>query len=266
MTGPAIARAVVAGHDAIARALVDLDDDALRAPSLLPEWSRLTVLCHLRYGARAIDRMVRAAVNAEPALFYPEGRAQQRPGTLVPNAGESPRDVVASFVVDSAALDATLASLSDDDWARELHEPEGAVDIGTQTVEQLAALRLTEVEVHGGDLLLGNDTWSDTFVEHGLPLRFERLAHRLANQPPIDFGLEGTWLLRTLDGEAWAITLAPDRAEVRAADYDTSSDATITASRRDMLAFLLGRPLETEVVYAGDVELAAAFRKVFPGP
>ena len=127
-------------------------------------------------------------------------------------------------------------------------------------------LRLTEVEVHGGDLLLGLDKWSDTFVQEGLPLRFDRLAHRLANQPPIDFAFEGTWLLRTLEGDAWTVTLEPTRAEIRTADYDTRSDATITASRRDMLAFLLGRPLETEAVYAGDIELAASFQKAFPGP
>ena len=42
--------------------------------------------------------------------------------------------------------------------------------------------------------------------------------------------------------------------------------ASGTASRRDMLALLLGRPLETEAVYAGDIELAAAFTKAFPGP
>jgi uncharacterized protein (TIGR03083 family) len=266
MSGPAVARAIAAGHASLARVLADLDDDGLRASTLLPEWNRVTVICHLRYGARAVDRMVRSALAGAPALFYPEGRVEQRPGTLLPYPGETPRDVVASFVAHSAELDATLAGLSEEDWAVEAHEPPGTVDIGTQSVEQLAVLRLTEVEVHAGDLLLGLDKWSDTLVEHGLPLRFERLAHRLANQPPIDFSFEGTWLLRTLEGEAWTVTLEPRRAEVRAADYDTRSDATITASRRDMLAFLLGRPLEAEAVYAGDVEFAAAFTKAFPGP
>ena len=264
--GADIARAIAASQSSIARALEDVDDDGLLAPSLLPEWDRLTVICHIRYGATAIDRMVRAALAGETALFYPGGRAEQRPGTLRPSPGESPRDVVASFVECSAQLDATLAAVSEDDWAIEAHEPAGTYDIGTQTVEQLAVLRLTEVEVHAGDLLLGLDKWSPTFVEHGLPLRFERLAQRLANQPPIDFSFEGTWLLRTVEGEAWTVTLEPRRAEVRSADYDTRSDATITASRRDMLAFLLGRPLETEAVYGGDVEFAAAFRTAFPGP
>lgn len=266
MPGAAVAHALASAHGALAGALGALDDEALRAPSALPGWDRLTIVCHLRYGATAIDRLVRAALAGEPALFYPDGRVEQRPGTLRLEPGETPRGAVASLVAHSDALDATLAGLSAQDWSVEAREPAGVVDLGPQSVEQLAVLRLTEVEVHAADLTVGLDTWSDTFVHDGLLLRFERLAHRLANQPPIDFGFEGTWLLRTLDGNAWAVTIDSGRAEVRAADYDTHSDATITASRRDMLAFLLGRPLDTEAVYAGDVEFAAAFRKAFPGP
>jgi uncharacterized protein (TIGR03083 family) len=264
--GPAIVRAIAAAQADIVRVLEPLGDEGLGAPSLLPGWDRLTVICHIRYGTEAIDRMVRDTLAGRPTLFYPGGRLEQRPGTLHPQPDESPRDVVAAFAARCAELDATLATLDDDDFTREVHEPAGEFDIGTQTIEQLLTLRLTEVEVHGGDLLLGLDTWSKTFVAAGLPLRFERLASRLANQPPIDTSYQGTWLLRTTDGDAWTVTLEPKRAEVRFADYDTRSDATITASRRDMLALLLGRPLETEAVYAGDVELAAAFTKAFPGP
>ncbi|HVT77725.1 MAG TPA: maleylpyruvate isomerase family mycothiol-dependent enzyme [Acidimicrobiales bacterium] len=264
--GPAIARAIAVAQDAIAAVAQHLDDAGWYAPTLLPGWDRLTVLCHIRYGGEAIERMVRSGLAGAPTLYYPGGRLEQRPGTLHPQPGESPADVLASFVEGGARLNATLATLREDEFRVEIHEPVGSFDIGTQTVEQLLTLRLTEVEVHGGDLLLGLDTWSDTFVAAGLPLRFERLANRLANQPPIDRSYEGTWLLRTTEGDAWTVTLEPRRAEVRYADYDTRSDATITATRRDLLALLLGRPLETEAVYAGDVELAAAFTKAFPGP
>ena len=265
-SGPELVRAIAAAQQSLVRALEQLDDERLRAPTLLPGWDRLTVVCHIRYGGEAIQRMVRAGLAGEPVLFYPEGRVEHRPGTLHPRKGETPQAVVASFAAVCAELDATLATLGEDDFVIEVHEPDATFDLGTQTVEQLLTLRLTEVEVHAGDLLLGLDKWSNTFVEAGLPLRFERLATRLANQPPIDTSYEGTWLLRTTEGDAWTVTLEPRRAEVRMADYDTRSDATITASRRDMLALLLGRPLETEAVYAGDTELAAAFTKAFPGP
>ncbi len=264
--GAAIAAAIAARHDDIAKALGALSDDELLAPSRLPDWDRLTIVCHIRYGADAINRMVRAAVAGEPALFYPGGRAEQRPGTLVSAVGESPRDVAASLAANSAALDATLGELTESDWSVEFREPDGMVDIGPQTVEQLAVLRLTEVDVHAVDMDIGIEDWTDTLVACALPLRFDRLAHRLANQPPIETDYQGTWLLRTTDGDAWTVTIDGKRPLVRGADYDAGSDATITASPRDLLALLLGRPLVTEAVYAGDVALASAFTKAFPGP
>lgn len=266
MNGPAIAAAIAARQSDIVARCREMSDAELRAPSHLPGWDRLTVLCHIRYGGEAIDRMIRAALRDEPALFYPEGRLEQRPGTLLPRVGESPQDVVASFADASAELDATLAALAEDDWDTEFREPDGTLDLGPQTVEQLATLRLTEVDVHSVDLDIGIAEWSDAFVDAGLPLRFERLATRLANQPPIDFAYQGTWLLRTDEGDAWSVTLDGEYSLVRATTYDARSRATITASRRDLLALLLGRPLLTEAVYAGDTEFAAAFLEAFPGP
>src|SRR5690348_1934823 len=97
MSGSVIARAIAAGQRAITQALGNLDDAGLRAPTLLPGWDRLTVMCHLRYGAEAVNRLVRAGLAGEPALYYPEGRTEQRPGTLHPHPGESARGVVDSF-------------------------------------------------------------------------------------------------------------------------------------------------------------------------
>jgi hypothetical protein len=45
----------------ITESLRSLDDGANRSPSLLPGWSRLTVACHLRFGAEALLRMTRDA-------------------------------------------------------------------------------------------------------------------------------------------------------------------------------------------------------------
>ena len=61
------------------------------------------------------------------------------------------------------------------DWDRVLVEPGDQVDLGPQTIEQLAILRLTEVDVHAVDMNIGITRWSDTFAEVGLPLRVARL-------------------------------------------------------------------------------------------
>ena len=62
-------------------------------------------------------------------------------------------------------------------------EPDGAVDLGPQTVERLAILRLTEVEVHAVDLNIGVEDVERHVRRLGLPMRFERLALRLSNSP-----------------------------------------------------------------------------------
>src|SRR5688572_3617156 len=92
--------------------------DALRgtdllAPSELAGWSRLTIACHLRYGAEAMHRMTVETLAGQTTAYYPKGRATQRPGTLEPRPGESPMDVVESLAEASAALDEAWAALTE---------------------------------------------------------------------------------------------------------------------------------------------------------
>ena len=47
----------------IVGALLDLDEEGLTDQSELPAWSRLTIACHLRYGAEALRRMTGATLS-----------------------------------------------------------------------------------------------------------------------------------------------------------------------------------------------------------
>ena len=85
--GPAIVRAIAAAQHALVDTLEPLADDALLAPSLLPGWDRLTVMCHIRYGGDAINRMVTAGLAGEPVLFYPGGRTRAAAGHVAPAPG-----------------------------------------------------------------------------------------------------------------------------------------------------------------------------------
>ena len=128
----------------ILEALKGLDEEALLAPSELPEWSRLTIACHLRYGAEALCRMTEAALSGDPAAYYPEERDRQRPRTLVPRPGESNLAVVASLAHRSEEL-TRLWSSDEVLWDLAVVEPPDKPDLGTVDLGRLLMLRLTEV-------------------------------------------------------------------------------------------------------------------------
>lgn len=154
--------------------------------------------------------------------YYPGGRDAVRPGTLVPRGDE---DVVASLRSSSVALDGAFASVAD--WSTPIDEPEGIF----LTLAHLPVFRLTEIEVHGTDLdIPGVGPWSDVLIEHGLPLRLERLARRWPQAP-------GAWRI----GD---VVLG-----------DGSAPEVIELDDRDLFALTLGRFHHSD-----------SFAAAYPGP
>lgn len=209
----------------------------LETPSLLPGWSKLTIVCHLRYGAEAMRQMTIDATAGRPASYYPEGRAKQRPGTLVPGPGESPADVVASLRDASAALDLAWSDVLH--WPMIVREPDDNVDLGPFRLLDLPMFRLTEIEVHGTDLDIGMPDWSDALIRSGLQTRIERLARRQQLAP-------GAWRLVAEGGPLDGLE------EVVG---DGSEPEVIRASSRDLFALTLGR-----------INLSDSFAAAYPGP
>jgi maleylpyruvate isomerase len=250
----------------ITDALTPLDDASLEAPSALPGWSRLTIACHLRFGAETLTRMTAATLEGRPASFYPEGRARQRRSTLEPKDGERPADVVRSLQRDSDALQQSWDDLSAPSWDSVVVEPDDNPDLGTIAMAWLPLLRLTELEVHGGDLSLGLGDWNELFVRVALPTRLDWLNTRRSNHVAVDHDLEGSWLLSATDGPAYRVEVRGHSVDSRPADPGTGAQATIAASSRDLLALLLGRPPTEPPRLSGDVVLARRFKEAFPGP
>jgi uncharacterized protein (TIGR03083 family) len=234
-----------------------LERTDLQAPSELPGWTRLTIACHLRYGARALARMVDDALAGRPASYYPAGRDRQRPATLEPGAGESPVDVVRSLGDESAALDAALARV--DDWATPVVEPPDNPDLGTVELGRLAIARLTEVEVHGTDLGAALGPWSDVLVRAALPMRLEWLNTRRSNHRPVDEDVRAAWLLVATDLPIRR-RIEVDGPIVRStpAVDDSHVDAVVEGTGRELLALLLGR---APAGFAPD-----DFSRALPGP
>lgn len=247
-------------------ALRALDREELLAPSTLPGWSRLTIACHLRYGAGAVLRMTRDVLAGRETSYYPGGRGRVRAATLEPAPGEGVDDVLDDWQATALELDGAWSGLDDADWARRIVEPADEQDLGPVPLARLALARLTEVDVHGTDLGIGFPDWSPTLVEVALPTRLRWLVDRRTNHRPVDASVEGDWLLDAGDGRRWLVSVHGDDVAVRPATADDEADAVIRGSARDLLALLLGRPTARPLQHDLDVGLAAAFSKAFPGP
>jgi Mycothiol maleylpyruvate isomerase N-terminal domain len=251
----------------IAESLRRLGDDELHKSSQLPEWIRLTIACHLRFGAEALARMTRSALQGEPMAYYPVGREAQRPLTLVPSPGESAQGVVESLALLSDELAEEWSALDIGAWDLELVEPKHNPDLGPIPLGRLPLLRLTEVEVHGTDLGLNLDDWSELFISTVLPMRLEWLNTRRANHRAFDTQLEGSWLLVAVDGPTYRVSVdSGTKAESRPASPYAHARAVIEATSRDLLALLLGRALNAPPAIMGDIAFAEPFSRAFPGP
>jgi len=250
----------------IADRLSGLSDDELHQSSELPEWSRLTIACHLRFGAEALTRMTRSAVQGLPVAYYPEGRDVQRPRTLVPLPGESPQGVVESLARLSEELNQEWSILDPVAWGVDVVEPPEKRDLGPVPLRHLPLLRLTEVEVHGTDLGLNLGDWSEIFISTVLPMRLEWLNIRRANHRAFDTELEGSWLLVATDGPTYKVSVNGPNVESQATSPDTQARAVIEATSRDLVALLLGRTLHTPPVMMGDIAFGQSFSRALPGP
>jgi uncharacterized protein (TIGR03083 family) len=263
-----IVGAVARRTDEIVDALRRCRAHELRAPSALPDWDRLTIACHLRFGALAFERMTAAALDGRPVAYYPGGRERQRPATLLPESGESPADVVASLALASESLDRSWRRLSEEQWRLVVSEPDGQLDLGDLPLARLPILRLTEVDVHGSDLDLDLAGWSDVFVDAALPTRLDWLNTRRTNHRAVDGSVQGSWRLVATDRPIDHV-VSVDGATVSSTPTSAVVDepsATIKGSARDLVALLLGRPFREGLAYTGDESLAEAFGRAFPGP
>jgi uncharacterized protein (TIGR03083 family) len=243
-----------------------LDAAGLEAPSELPGWTRLTIVCHLRYGTHALRRMTLDALAGRETSYYPQGRARQRPATLLPAPDERPTEVLDDWQSAAVELDRTWSTLDDTQWSTDVVEPADNPDLGTITLGRLALARLTEVDVHATDLGIGAPDWSSTLVEVGLPTRLAWLSTRRTNHRAFDRSIRGTWLLHATDGPRWVVTVDDDLVTSRPASAHDDADGTIEGSSRDLFSVLLGRPRRTPLRFGGDVTFAQSFERAFPGP
>ena len=257
--------ALIEGSTArLSAAVARLEGPELDAPSLLPGWSRRTIVAHLTFVAAAYQRMTTDVLAARRTTTYPGGSAE-RERSLRSLDHLRPAEVCNRLRGAGASLLTQWRGLDREDWAR----PLSGEAVGPMASSRLLALRLTELEVHHVDLDTGYPigSWPAGFVAACLPLRIAWLGPHHRSRPEADLEVRGRWLLRAADLErAWVVEASGPTARCRATAPDERADAVLTGAAADLLAFLLGRAPSRALELAGDEDLARAFKRAFPGP
>jgi maleylpyruvate isomerase len=175
-------------NDQIDQATQRLLDDArtipeadLRAPSLLPGWTRAHVLAHVARGADAMRNLLIGARSGQDRPAY--ASAQAREADIDRGAVMRAGDLMADLADSAMALRAIARQLPDEAWPVQVR----VLDSAPFPAGGLLTRRLVEVELHHCDLGTGYSPadWPAVFatMELAEPMRSQR-QDRLRYPPP----------------------------------------------------------------------------------
>lgn len=141
-------------------ALDGLDDADMRAPSLLPGWTRGHVVTHLARNADALVRLLTWARTGEEQAMY--ASPEQRAADIEDGAGRSADALLDDLTEASVRWIVTARGLPEDAWAATVTARAGRKVVGSW----LPMMRATEVILHHYDLDLGYtpDRWPPGWV------------------------------------------------------------------------------------------------------
>jgi maleylpyruvate isomerase len=177
----------------------------LRAPSLLPGWTRAHVLAHLARGADAMRNLLVGVRSGQDRPAYVSAEARQ--ADIEHGAGMRADELMVDLADSAMALRTIARQLPDQGW----QVPVRILDSAPFPADQLLTRRLVEVELHHCDLGAGYDPddWPAAFaaMELAEPMRSQR-ADRLTStrkaeplapaRPPAPYRpnqrLPGSWL------------------------------------------------------------------------
>ncbi len=161
--------------DATQRLLGDariLADSDLRAPSLLPGWTRAHVLAHLARGADAMRNLLVGARSGQVRPAYASAEARQ--AGIDEGAAMTAKDLTADLADSAMALRTVARQLPDEAWQVQLR----ILDSAPFPAAQILTRRLVELELHHCDLGAGYGPadWPAVFaaMELAEPMRSQR--------------------------------------------------------------------------------------------
>ena len=121
----------------------------LRAPSLLPGWTRAHVLAHLARGADAMRNLLVGVRSGQERPAYVSAEARQ--ADIEHGAGMRADELMADLADSAMALRTIARQLPDEGW----QVPVRILDSAPFPAAQLLTRRLVEVELHHCDLGAG---------------------------------------------------------------------------------------------------------------
>ena len=210
----------------VLRTAHDLSDEDLRAPSLLPGWSRGHLLTHLARNADGFANLARTAVTGVEQPMYPS--RQVRDAEIEQGAGRAVGEQLADLRESATRLHAVLAQVPADAIEQRVQTGMGA----QYRVGDLPWIRLRELAYHHVDLGCGVTfaDLPDEVLRTGLAECEGRLTKALAA------GSSGFTARCLLTGR--------DELVLRIGDGGTA----VSGTAADVLAWLTGRGDGTGVV------------------
>ncbi|WP_435606808.1 maleylpyruvate isomerase family mycothiol-dependent enzyme [Streptomyces ardesiacus] len=143
------------GTELLLDAVAGLDEDAFKAPSALPDWTRKHLVAHVAANADALGNLVHWAATGEETPMY--ASAEERAAGIAKGPTLS-ADELRSWLTDSAQqLAAGLDGLTDEQWGHQVVTVQGR----TVPATELPWMRAREVCVHAVDLGTGVVTFAD---------------------------------------------------------------------------------------------------------
>ena len=144
-------RGLVTGQrERFAGVLADLDEAQWSAPSRCDAWSVRDVVAHLVTTNGFWSFAIGAGLAGEPTRVLTSFDPVSTPADLVDaTRSQPPAEVLHQFVAANQDLDATLASIGDEDWDRLAEAPHGHVPI-----RALALHALWDSWIHERDIVL----------------------------------------------------------------------------------------------------------------
>jgi maleylpyruvate isomerase len=154
------------------RTVRGFSDADVRAPSLLPGWTRAHVLAHLVGGAGALRNLLDSARTGVALAAY--ASQQARDDAIEAGSRQDVATLLGEVAAAAAQFRAAATAMPEAAWAREVQTPTGATIPAVELLER----RLVELELHHTDLDAGYGPgdWPPSFAERELaePMRGQR--------------------------------------------------------------------------------------------